>query len=82
VVVVVLSPLAPSTAQRTLAGQHDVPLVRALRAGAFPRAVDGRAEEVGARVYARGVDVVVLGEVAHCGTTAFLVGGGAGNVVR
>lgn len=60
----------PSTAQRTLAGQHDVALVRALCAGALARAVDGRPEEVGARVYARGVDVVVLCEVAHLGCGA------------
>ncbi len=36
-----------------------------LGAGAFAAAVDRGAEEVGPRVDTRGVDVVVLGEVAH-----------------
>lgn len=48
-----------------LPGQHDVALMRALGAGARAAAVDRGAEEVGARVDARGVDVVVFGEVAH-----------------
>lgn len=58
-------PLSPAVAEGTLAGQHDVALVGALGAGAFAAAVDRGAEEVGPRVDTRGVDVVVLGEVAH-----------------
>ena len=49
-----------------MAGQHDVPLVRALRAGALPGSVDGGAEEVRAWVDAGRIYVVVFGEVAHC----------------
>ena len=29
-------------------------------------AVQGRAEEVRARIHARGVNIVIFGEVAHC----------------
>lgn len=39
--------------------------MRTLGTGALAAAVDRGAEEVGPRVDARGVDVVVFGEVAH-----------------
>jgi hypothetical protein len=48
-----------------LSWEHDVALMRAIGARALAAAVDRGAEEVGPRVDTRGVDVVVLGEVAH-----------------
>lgn len=49
-----------------MAGDHDVPLVRPLAAGSLLGAVHLGFEEVSTGVYTRRVDVVVLGEVAHC----------------
>ena len=54
-----------STAQRTFSGMHDKALVRPLGARPLSVAIDGCAEEVGAWVDARRVDVVVLCKVAH-----------------
>lgn len=59
--------LAPSAAMayRALSWQHNVALVRAFRTGVLAAAVHRGAKEVGPRVDARRVDVVVFGEVAH-----------------
>lgn len=54
-----------AVAERALSRQHDVALMRAFGTGAFAAAVDRGAKEVGPRVDARRVDVVVLREVAH-----------------
>ena len=56
---------SPAVAERALSRQHDVTLMRALGTRALAAAVDRCAEEVGPWVDAGGVDVIVLGEVAH-----------------
>ena len=57
--------LSSAVAERALARRHDVALVRAAGTRALAVALDLGAEEVGAWVDARGVDVEVLDEVAH-----------------
>jgi hypothetical protein len=54
-----------SAAKGTIPQHDDVALMRPLGARPLAVAVDLGAEEVRARVDAGGVDVVVLGEVAH-----------------
>lgn len=56
---------ASGVAERTVPGDNDVALVRAMGTGLRFGAVDGGAEEVGAGVLAGRVDVVVLGILAH-----------------
>ena len=54
-------------AERAVAGEDDVSLVRALGAGMSPATVGRRLEEVCAGVDTRRVYIVVFSEVAHVG---------------
>ena len=50
-----------------MAGEYDIPLVRALGALVFPGAIDGSAEEMCAGVYTGCVYVIIFGEITHGG---------------
>jgi hypothetical protein len=62
-----VSPFASSTTQRTTFRQYDISLVGAFRAGFLAGPIYRRFAEMGSRICAGCVDVVVFGEVAHGG---------------